>query len=76
MTMEGNIVVDGVLASCYASTYHDIAHIVMMPIGWFPWVIKWIFGDDNGMLAFVNILEYVGRSVLPYEAEAISLQNL
>lgn len=74
--MEGNIVVDGVLASCYASTYHDIAHIVMMPIRWFPWVIKWIFGDDNGMLAFVNILEYVGRSVLPYEAEAISLQNL
>ena len=65
--MEGNIVVDGVLASCYPSTYHDMAHIGMTPIQWFPEIIEWILGDDNGLLAYANILEYVGRLILPYE---------
>ena len=32
LTEEGNIVVDGVLASCYASFDHDLAHITMAPI--------------------------------------------
>ena len=27
VTMEGNIIVDGVLTSCYASASHDLAHI-------------------------------------------------
>ena len=31
MTMEGNIIVDGVLASCYVSPDHDLAHIAMTP---------------------------------------------
>ena len=31
LTEEGNIVVDGVLASCYASFDHDLAHIAMVP---------------------------------------------
>ena len=65
--MEGNIVVDGVLASCYPSTYHDMAHIGMAPVQWFPEMIEWIFGDDNGLFAYANILEYVGRLILPYE---------
>ena len=33
---EGNIVVDGVLASCYGSFNHDVAHIIMAPMRWFP----------------------------------------
>ena len=32
LTMKGNIVVDGVLASCYASFDHDLAHFVMTPM--------------------------------------------
>ena len=35
--MEGNIIVDGVLASCYASSDHDLVHIIMVPIQRFPW---------------------------------------
>ena len=36
LTMEGNIIVDGVLASCYASFDHDLAHIAMAPMQWIP----------------------------------------
>ena len=32
VTMEGNIVVDGILASCYPSSNPDVAHFGMAPI--------------------------------------------
>ena len=35
MTLEGNIVVDGVLASCYASFDHDLVHLVTSPMRWY-----------------------------------------
>ena len=35
--------VDGILASCYASFDHDLAHIAMTPIQWFPEIIEGIF---------------------------------
>ena len=47
MTADGNIIVDGVLASCYAYTNHDLAHIGMTPIQWFPEVTEWIFCKYN-----------------------------
>ena len=33
VTMNGNMMVDRVLASCYAFFDHDLAHITMTPIG-------------------------------------------
>ena len=48
LPMEANIVVDGVLASCYPSYNHDLGHIGMMPIQMFPTLLEWIFCDDNG----------------------------
>ena len=65
LTREGNIVVDGVLASCYASFDHDLAHIVMEPIQWFPEIIEWIFGKDNGSSDYADIAKYLGRMILP-----------
>ena len=53
--MEGNIIVDGVLASCYASASHDLAHIGMTPIRWFPSVVEWILGEHDISSAYVNI---------------------
>ena len=35
LTKNGNIMVDGVLASCYASFDHDLAHFGMRPLQWF-----------------------------------------
>ena len=40
MTREGNIVVDGVVASCYASVNHDLVHVGMAPLRWFPETIE------------------------------------
>ena len=65
LTMEGIIVVDGVLASCYPSCYHDVAHIGITPLSWFPGVIQWIFGEDNGFLVYVSLLDHFGRLLLP-----------
>ena len=63
--MEGNIVVDGVLASCYASFDHDLAHLVMSPVQWFPEMMLVIFGEDNGSTVYINIMKVLGRWMLP-----------
>ena len=63
--MDGNIVVDGVLASCYAKYNHDMAHITMAPIRWFPGIINWIFGEDSTYIVFAKIGGQVGKIVVP-----------
>ena len=58
--------VDGVLASCYASTYHDLAYMGMVPLQSFPKVMEWIFGNDNGNLVYAKLAEdfwYIGCSI-------------
>ena len=60
------MVVDGVLASCYASFDHNLAHFVVTPMQWYPGLTEWIFGESNGYPAYVNIAKEFGRWVLPY----------
>ena len=62
--MQGSIVVDGVLASCYAFSDHDLAHIGTASIRWIPQIMEWIFGMEKGMLAYGAITEDVGRWIL------------
>ena len=64
LTMEGNIVVDDVLASCYPSGDHDMSNLGMEPIEWFPRMVEWIFGNDNGLQAYTNIFKRIGTAVL------------
>ena len=66
LTMDGNILVDGVLASCYASLDHDLFHALMTPLQWFPEVTKWTFGEYNGLHAYVKILADVARWLAPH----------
>ena len=61
ITMEGNIVVDDVLASCYASSDHDIAHFVMAPIRWFPDFLKLFSAKENVFLMYVAIAKEIGK---------------
>ena len=63
--MEGNIVVDGVLASCYASINHDAAHMAMISVRWFPKIMDWIFGEENGSSVFTEIAKQFGKLALP-----------
>ena len=57
LTIEGNLIVDGILASCYSFEHHDLAHIGMIPMRWFPGVMDWIFGEENGFLGYGQVLE-------------------
>ena len=63
LTKEGNIVVNEVLASCYPSVHHDIAHFGMTTIQYFPQLIMSIFHEENGFSGFVKIMEEFGRWV-------------
>ena len=67
LTMRESIVVDGVLVTCYPSAHHDLAHIAMTPIRWFPKIYEWIFGDEIGIQGYVKMTEGLGLWVLPKE---------
>ncbi|KAF0298165.1 Tiggy-winkle hedgehog protein [Amphibalanus amphitrite] len=66
LTAEGTIVVDGVLASCYASFDHDWAHLLTTPVRWFPWLFE---GEEereaDGPRAAVEQLKELGRWLFP-----------
>ena len=55
LTEEGNILVDEVLASCYAVVDHDLGQLMMLPIKLFSETMQMIFGEDNGIPAVVKI---------------------
>ena len=65
LTMEGTIVVDGVLTSCYASIDHTLGHIAMAPMRWFPKIMGKIFGEDSGFSVYAYIAEDLGKWMLP-----------
>ena len=67
MTKEGIIMVNGVLASCYASFDHDIAHIGLTPIQWIPATVEWLIGEDGGIQTFLKIAKEAGRLILPHD---------
>ena len=63
-TKEGNIVVDRVLASCYADVSHEVVHFAMMPIQWFAAAIEQMFGCDIGFPVYVNIARELSTILL------------
>ena len=63
--MEGNIVLDGVLVSCYGIVEHDLLQIVMKPIQWYADVLELVFGDENGVSVYINVAKTVGIWLLP-----------
>ena len=74
LTTEGNIVVDGVLASCYGNVDHDVAHMALTLIRWFPQILNWIFGVDDGTPVVVDLVERFGEFSLPDANVLISEQ--
>ena len=76
VTMDGNIVVNGILASCYASiTSHDLAQLVMKPLQRFPILLERIFGIDNGSPNIVRIIENLGNMFLPDRMSTFLMSN-
>ena len=52
--MKKMIIVEGILASCYAACNQDLAHFTMTPLQRFSEVLMWLFGDDSGFAAYVR----------------------
>lgn len=45
LTREGNIVVNSVIASCYALINdHELAHIAFAPFRWYSYLNEWVYG--------------------------------
>ena len=65
LTMEGNIIVNGILASCYAFGNHDLAHVGVTPIRWFPEMMELIIGEDNGFSLYAKTAEDLTKWMLP-----------
>ena len=65
LTMQGKIVVDGLLVSCYADVGRDVAHLTMTPMHWFPEIIEKVFGMDMGFSTFVYIARELGTLLMP-----------
>ena len=65
--MEGNIIIDGVLASCYASFDHNLTQLGMVPIQMFPEITDWIFGRDNAGPSYVNIVQELSNLMFLFE---------
>ena len=58
---------DGILASCYASTDHDFAHFMMTAVPFFPGLVEWMFDKETGSNdLFISVSEVFGKWVLPY----------
>ena len=68
LTKTGNTVVDGILASCYASTDHDSAHFFIKTIQLFPGMLEWIFAKEIGSSndLYISISEAFNQWILPY----------
>ena len=62
------MIVNRIMASCYASFDHDLAHLAVTPVHWFPETINWIFDEVNGIFNYVTIIKNVGRYLLPYSS--------
>ena len=66
LTTKGTIMVDGVLASCYADFNHDLVHFTIIPMQKFSEVMEWIFGNEFGFPLYVATARELGQLMLPY----------
>ena len=73
MTMEGNIVVNGVLASCYAHYDHDVAHFALTPVYWFPGIVEALLNADNTTPEYLKAIEEVSSLFVEVLSKTMSV---
>ncbi|KAM9343331.1 indian hedgehog B protein-like [Pholidichthys leucotaenia] len=65
LTQHGSIVVNGVLASCYAAVdSHDLSHWVLAPLRLFYSLIGPSEAQDNGLHWYPRLLQRLGKLLL------------
>ena len=57
--------VNGMMASCYAFSDHDLAHFMLAPMQWYPEIMVWIFGIEKESIGYISILTDLGGLILP-----------
>ncbi|XP_068242658.1 indian hedgehog protein-like [Palaemon carinicauda] len=63
LTQTGTIFVNSILASCYASVTHDLAHTALAPVRWLP---SWATGGQyEGTMPYVQLLKWFAQRFLP-----------
>ena len=65
LTTEGNILVDGILASCYASSHHDLGHLALAPIRYLLTLMDCMFGQSNDYPGYVKLIEDFEKIMSP-----------
>ena len=65
LTSDGTILVNGVLASCYASSDHELVHLLMLPMTWFPEILEGIFSTEEGLQVYLKVFKDLGRWIAP-----------
>ncbi|ESO83678.1 hypothetical protein LOTGIDRAFT_236513 [Lottia gigantea] len=63
LTEEGTIVVNNIMASCYSSVDHNLGHLALTPIRWYPGLLGNYQGE--GYSPFVKALKMIGHLILP-----------
>ena len=66
LTSEGNLIVDGILASSYASVEHNLSHVGMKPLQWFPKEMQWIFGKEDEQISYITSTNDLGKLILSH----------
>ena len=64
LTDTGSLLVNNFHVSCYASFEHNIAHVAMAPLRWFPWLLNWSTYIE-GVQPYVHYMKKLGRILLP-----------
>ena len=65
LTMEGTLLVDGLLSSCYASFSHTVSDLALAPVKMFP---RMLLDDQESLMAdgkreVVNLLIKMGTAI-------------
>ena len=62
ITRLGTMIVDGVHASCYGSFNHDLAHMAMVPLRWFPGWFTLGYEELVGTLPYISWIKHTARA--------------
>ncbi|XP_023216790.1 sonic hedgehog protein-like [Centruroides sculpturatus] len=65
LTQTGTLLVDGILASCYASYDHYWAQIFLSPVRWFPNIFNQNSLQPVGVMPYVKILKFLAGALFP-----------
>ncbi|XP_067140721.1 sonic hedgehog protein-like [Centruroides vittatus] len=65
LTQTGTLLVDGILASCYASYDHYWGQIFLSPVRWFPNIFNQNSLQPVGVMPYVKILKFLAGALFP-----------